>query len=438
MFIIDRRSDPSGKSLANRQRFIRRARALVRQAVREASAGRSIKDIDRGGEISVPAGGVHEPVFRRASEGGVREHVLPGNKEYVTGDRIARPPSGGGGDPRASPDGEGEDAFRFALSNEEFLDLYLEDLELPDLAKRHFEGEEKDKPRRAGYRTSGPASALSIPQTVRKSLARRIALGRPRALEMAALRTRLLELESLGTEPEDASNDPEVIAAARAELERQERRARAIPYIDPVDLRFRRYESQPRPIARAVVFCLMDVSGSMDEHMKDLAKRFFSLLYLFLTRRYRRVEVVFIRHTHEAKEVDEQTFFYSPETGGTVVSTALEEMARIAADRFPAGQWNIYAAQASDGDNMSNDNAKTVDLLNTRILPLCQYYAYLEVGRSAGDVLGGLSSDASTLWQAYEPLVSAGIPMAMRKVRERTDIYPVFRELFERKPAAAR
>jgi uncharacterized sporulation protein YeaH/YhbH (DUF444 family) len=253
---------------------------------------------------------------------------------------------------------------------------------------------------------------------------------------MAALRTRLLELESLGTEPEDASNDPELLAAARAELDRQERRARAIPYIDPVDLRFRRYESQPRPIARAVVFCLMDVSGSMDEHMKDLAKRFFSLLYLFLTRRYRRVEVVFIRHTHEAKEVDEQTFFYSTETGGTVVSTALEEMARIAADRFPAGQWNIYAAQASDGDNMSNDNAKTVDLLKTRILPLCQYYAYLEVGRSAGDVLGGLSSDASTLWRAYEPIVSPGIPMAMRKVRERTDIYPVFRELFERKPAA--
>ncbi len=81
------------------------------------------------------------------------------------------------------------------------------------------------------------------------------------------------------------------------------------------------------------MFCLMDVSGSMTEHMKDLAKRFYALLYIFLKRRYRHVEIVFIRHTHEAKEVDEETFFHSPETGGTVVSTALDEMA---ADRRPS------------------------------------------------------------------------------------------------------
>ena len=107
----------------------------------------------------------------------------------------------------------------------------------------------------------------------------------------------------------------------------------------------------------------MDVSGSVDEHLKDLAKRFYSLLYLFLSRRYRYVEVVFIRHTHEAEEVDEDTFFNSRETGGTVVSTALEEMMRVVSDRFPPANWNIYAAQASDGDNLPIDNEKTVALL---------------------------------------------------------------------------
>jgi uncharacterized sporulation protein YeaH/YhbH (DUF444 family) len=181
----------------------------------------------------------------------------------------------------------------------------------------------------------------------------------------------------------------------------------------------------------------MDVSGSMDEHMKDLAKRFFSLLYLFLTRRYRRVEVVFIRHTHEAKEVDEQTFFYSRETGGTVVSTALEEMARIAAERFPPSQWNLYAAQASDGDNLPTDNAKAATLLKTAILPLCQYYAYLEVAPRAEDTFAGGARGASSLWRTFEPIAAPGAPMAMRKVRDRKDIYPVFRELFERKTGAA-
>src|SRR5665213_2903168 len=127
----------------------------------------------------------------------------------------------------------------------------------------------------------------------------------------------------------------------------------------------------------------------MPEHMKDLAKRFYVLLYIFLKRRYKNVEVVFIRHTHLAQEVDEDTFFNSPETGGTVVSTALEEMQRVVAERFSPDNWNIYAAQASDGDNTASDNERTADLLTNAILPACQYYAYLEVGRRVVTV-GGL------------------------------------------------
>ena len=128
------------------------------------------------------------------------------------------------------------------------------------------------------------------------------------------------------------------------------------------------------------MFCLMDVSGSMTEHMKDLAKRFYMLLYIFLTRRYKHVEIVFIRHTHEAKEVDEETFFHSPETGGTVVSTALDEMRGSSTERYPPADWNIYAAQASDGDNAPNDSEQTRRAAERDDLPACQYFAYLEVG----------------------------------------------------------
>ncbi len=185
------------------------------------------------------------------------------------------------------------------------------------------------------------------------------------------------------------------------------------------------------------MFCLMDVSGSMTEHMKDLAKRFYVLLYIFLRRKYKHVDVVFIRHTHQAQEVDEDTFFHSPETGGTVVSTALEEMVRVVSERYRPEDWNIYAAQASDGDNTSSDNDRTAGLLNASILPICQYYAYLEVGREGENFPPGFIRRESDLWQTYQAIVRSGAPMAMRKVNHRRDIYPVFRELFARKTEKA-
>jgi uncharacterized sporulation protein YeaH/YhbH (DUF444 family) len=425
MNIIDRRRDTGGKSLANRQRFIRRARALVRRAVREASAKRSIKDVEKGGDITVPADSVREPILRRGSVGGSREYVLPGNKKYIQGDTIPRPEDEDGGS-GASADGEGEDDFKFALSDEEFLDLFLEDLELPDLAKRQVMGVEETQPVRAGYRSSGPPASLSVARTMRNSLSRRMALGRPKPEEVAALEMEIARLD-------DEGGHDEIVAKLRDDLARKMRKMRLVPFIDPFDVRYRRYDQTPVPVARAVMFCLMDVSGSMDEHMKDLAKRFYALLYLFLKRRYKRVDVVFIRHTHEAKEVDEDTFFHSRESGGTVVSTALEEMLRVIHDRYPANQWNIYSAQASDGDNLPMDNSNTINLLKAAVLPLCQYYAYLEVGHAKDD--GG--GEASSLWRAYELVAGSDERMAMRKVSHRRDIYPVFRELFASASAKA-
>ena len=165
------------------------------------------------------------------------------------------------------------------------------------------------------------------------------------------------------------------------------------------------------------MFCLMDVSGSMTEHMKDLAKRFYMLLYIFLTRRYKHVEIVFIRHTHEAKEVDEETFFNSPETGGTVVSSALRgDAARSSQERYPPERWNIYAAQASDGDNSPNDGTTSAALLRDEILPVCQYYAYLEVGSDSDRMQAGFINHKTSLWQTYESLQEQGANLAMRKV----------------------
>jgi uncharacterized protein len=429
MHIVDRRLNPSGKNLANRQRFMRRAKSLIRKAVHETSASRSIKDADQEGEVSLPAQGVHEPSLHRSGSGGIRDHLLPGNKEYIEGDTIPRPQGGGGGGgSEGAPDGEGQDDFRFALSRDEFVDLFLEDLELPDLAKRRVVSAEAVTWHRAGYSVTGSPANLALNRTVRNSLSRRIALRRPKIGELDKLRE---EIAALSPDGEDDARRLEL----EEELARKLRRTGVIPYIDPLDVRYRRFEAQPKPVAQAVMFCLMDVSGSMTEHMKDLAKRFYVLLYIFLKRRYKNVDVVFIRHTHKAQEVDEDTFFHSPETGGTVVSTALEEMQRVIDERYSPDSWNIYAAQASDGDNTAADNDKTAALLVDTILPVCQYYAYLEVGPDSEYFPPSFIRRDSDLWQTYTAICHGGVPMAMRKVGHRRDIYPVFRELFAHKTA---
>ncbi len=430
MYIIDRRLNPGGKSLANRQRFLRRAKAQIQRAVRQTAGDRGISDLERGGEVSIPVDGVREPSFRRSGEGGVHDHVLPGNKRFVEGDEIERPPGGGGGRPSAGNDGEGEDDFRFVLTREEFLDLFLDDLELPDLAKRRLATVETQGLRRAGYSVTGSPVNLALLRSMRNALSRRIAMRRPKAEDVLRLQEEIALLEKEG--------ESDRLVELRQELEQLKLRSRRFPYIDPIDLRYRRFEPVSRPVAQAVMFCLMDVSGSMTEHMKDLAKRFFMLLYIFLTRRYKHVEIVFIRHTHEAKEVDEDTFFHSPETGGTVVSSALREMQRIIAERYSPESWNIYGAQASDGDNSPNDGSTSAALLRDAILPACQYYAYLEVGSDSDRMQTGFINHRTALWQTYETLQDEGANIAMRKVNHRREIYPVFRELFRRRDAEAR
>ena len=428
MHIVDRRLNPKGKSLANRQRFLRRTRAQIQKAVRDALVNRKVTDVVGQEQVSIPMDGLGEPTFRHARIGGEREHVLPGNKDYMQGDRIPRPDdqdqeqSGNEG----SAGGEGEDDFRFILSRDEFLDLFLEDLELPDLIKTNLAQTESLTYNRAGYSTSGSPSALSLVRTMRNSLSRRIALKRPKPAELKALEEEIKRLEQSG-------EDPERLSELRVLFDKMAAKNRRVPYIDPLDVRYARFEATPKPVTQAVMFCLMDVSGSMSEHMKDLAKRFFMLLYLFLSKRYGHVDIVFIRHTHLAKVVNEDEFFHSTETGGTVVSTALAEMKAMIETKYPPSDWNIYAAQASDGDNNSSDNALALNLLQNFILPNTQYFAYIEVGADYKDWMGR----ETDLWRTYKILEGKEKNLAMRKVKAANQIFPVFRELFARERKAA-
>lgn len=426
---IDRRKNPKGKSLGNRQRFLRRARVQIKEAVNKSIRDRSVKDLDSGEQITIPSKSTAEPRFRLNPESGERDYVAPGNKEFGVGDKIKKPPKQGGkgGGKDAADSGESEDQFQFTLSQEEFLDIFFEDLELPNLVKRSLKDMKSSAYRRAGITVSGSPTNLNLVRTMRNAHGRRLALKRPSNREMNELKERLFTLERI------ASPDQAEIAEKRAlliKLEEMEARRRWAPFIDPLDVRYNAFAPTPVPTTAAVMFCLMDVSGSMGEREKDLAKRFYMLLYLFLKRRYERVDVVFIRHTHHAEEVDEETFFYSRQSGGTVVSTALEKMLEIQRERYAAADWNIYVAQASDGYTQSGDARRCVEMLDDDVMPISQYYAYIEIlDERELEVFSDKDSGAE-LWRAYHTFAPRWKTFAQTRIANPSDIFPVFRELF--------
>ncbi len=433
---IDRRKNPKGKSLGNRQRFLKRARAQIKEAVNKSLRERSLKEIDKGEKISIPSKSTAEPRFRLDPDTGKRHPVHPGNKEFGEGDKIKKPPKGAGRGQgkQASTDGDSEDNFQFTLTQEEFLDIFFEDLELPNLVKRSLKEIKATAWKRAGVTVAGSPSNLNLVRTMRNAHGRRLALRRPSTREMNALKERLFELERIAQPTEEQVAERKAVIA---ELEAMERRRRWAPFIDPLDVRYNAYEPTPVETTAAVMFCLMDVSGSMGEREKDLAKRFYMLLYLFLKRRYERVEVVFIRHTHHAEEVDEETFFYSRQSGGTVVSTALEKMLEVQTDRFPASEWNIYVAQASDGFTQSGDAKRCVEILEESVMGISQYYAYIEILDERELEVFSSEDSGAELWRAYRGFAPKWPNFAQTRIARPQDIFPVFRELFARNKAEA-
>ena len=422
-YIIDRRLNAKHKSAVNRQRFLRRYRDQIQKSVSDAVSSRSIKDIDKGGKVSIPTKDIGEPVIHHGN-GGHNTRVLPGNKQFSTGDKVNRPDGGAGGadGKNASDSGEGEDDFSFTLSQEEFLDFMFDGLELPNLIKRQLSGVEEFKKVRGGIANEGQPGRVNIVRSLRAANMRRIALT-------AGKRKRLLELEEQVDEidqQEESIRDLLLREELIAEMAKISQAIKRTPWLDTFDLKYNLQIKQPIPRSKAVMFCIMDVSGSMDQATKDIAKRFFILLYLFLQRNYEKTEIVFIRHHTSAKEVDEDEFFHSRETGGTVVSSSLKLMKSIIDDRYSPNEWNIYRAQASDGVNWGDDSASCKELMSDHLLPLCQYYSYIEI----------TPHDHQALWRTYEE-VHDEYPdkFSLQHIIEVSDIYPVFRELFHKKVA---
>ena len=420
--IVDRRPE-KGKSTANRQRVLKRLDSALKAQVDKLIARKKLKEHDTAVEVSVERKDVKEPGFALDAGTGSMGRIVPGNEHYRVGDKIPRDPAQRQGRGTGSGAGDGEsddeDTFRFALSREEYLSLLFDELELPPLVKKDLLEIDESRFRRGGVVRYGNPATVCVARTFKASIGRRVAAE--------ALQEEALEAAEAALNIALADAVPARVQAAQLALEEVQQRGADIPFLDPVDLRHRALIEVQAPRTAAVMFCLMDVSSSMDETRKDLAKRFFTLLYLFLSRKYQKVELVFIRHTDQAQEVDEDTFFNGTQAGSTKVVSALVKMHEIITLRFPASHYNIFGAQASDGDSFGADSTESCAYLTSQLLPFSRYFVYAEVGDRA-------EHGSTSLWSAYDDIECEHFNMAA--VRTRDEVYPALAKLFQREQPA--
>lgn len=432
---IDRRKNDKGKSIGNRQRFLRRIKAAIKAKAHELIGSTVGATSKSDNAVIVSKKSISEPRFAYGNSS-YRRMVVPGNYKYVKGDPLDLNEllnKGQGGGKGGSKDGSGEDDFVVNVSRDEFLDYFFEDLELPNMEKTS-ESKMLDKTNKpAGFQKDGSPNKLALLPSIRNAKMRKRALETPWRKKLAIINRRLEEIDGLfvlsdrcGAERERELIDEqdELIAQRKKCMAR----IAAIPFIDNVDLRYRTSVKVPIRRSSAAIFFIMDNSGSMGEEEKTLARKFFTLLYLFVIRKYETVDLVFVSHTDKAHEVDEETFFTTRESGGTVVSTALTVMRDIYNERYSGGDTNVYVCQASDGDNWEDDNKVCKSLLLDEILPVVQHYAYVQVEPDRS------YTARSELYEMYKSVVGAqsSNKLACKRLKTAEDIYPTFREFFSK------
>ncbi len=392
------------------------------------------------------------------------------------------PGDGDPGDGEASDSGEGKDSFRFNVSKDEYLDYLFQDLELPNQAQVEFSNIFDLQLKRSGYSNDGKRENLDAVKTMRKNIARGVAFDVPltelvldllvktyktmqsfldkddryerfkeaaclvlAAIEqqyMAQFTKRILKLKRQQPTFVEIEKAIDICAQAlNAKRLTQKRAGETLKQVEDyqsqftktlhvkrmqttvnvnTDGRFRNFSYKPTPQTRAVMFCLMDVSGSMSQSRKDIAKRFYILLYLFLKMRYESVEIVYISYHTVAKRVEEEEFFYGQETGGTIASSGLKLMNEIQKAEYPASEWNVYAAQASDGDNYREDSATCRDIVDEMLNSTVRYFVYMEIE----------APNPQHLWRHYEALSSENDLLFMGRITKVSEIYPTFRDAF--------
>lgn len=450
--VIDRRKNTKGKSSENRQKFLKRVKGAIKEQLPNIISQRKIKDYGTaGGKVKISKHkGISEPSFRNG-EGGKRDYVIPGNKEYIPGDTIPRD-SGGGSSrgKRGSNEGSWEDDFIIELSQKEFLDYLFEDLELPNMLERQLKSLEVTKFKNAGFSKDGSPNKLSIIRSFKQSLSRRIALAsilKKKINEHQKLFDHYNEETKLLSNNLSENESNKIVNERQKQLEQLQwfkeflklkERSKNLPFFDPIDLRYKQSIKYHLPTTHATMIMIMDNSGSMGEKEKTIARKFFYLLYAFLTRHYENIDLIFISHTTTARVMEEEEFFNTRESGGTIVSSALE----LATDVIQkiGKKSNIFISQISDGDNYSSDNSVCENIILEDIIHAVQYFAYIQIDDyhsedqdTAQLTISKLLGSDRGLWDVYSKIADQFDNFKIKRVYGEKDIYGVFQQLFEKK-----
>lgn len=442
MIYVDRRSAGKGKSLPNRQRVIRRVKEFVKQAKPTNIGSGSVGQISQQqvNPVRVASEALEEPRFAYDPESGDSVMIVNGNPKFARGDVIDMngDEEGDGQGQGGGPGGEGENDFIVNVAADEFLDMFFEDCELPNLTNEKVTDKFENERSHAGFTPNGIPAQLSVIRTYKHALGRRNALG------ASAVREELRELEE---EREDlirnlsGTTDEEYAKGINLRLteidDRMEvllRKLGAIPAFDKVDLRYRKSEHKPLHTVDAVLVMVMDISYSMGQHEKTVARRWFAMLYAFIKRRYATCDLVFIAHHDEAYELSENDFFATQKSGGTMVSPSLELANKIINERYDSTQTNIYVSYASDGDNWQSDR-DAVLMQMKQLLPKIQHFSYVETAHDWSSYYSsvGITQPDTELWETYAEVEVPSEKMSMTIIKQPEEVYEVFKKVFKKK-----
>jgi sporulation protein YhbH len=392
MAIFRESTGDAGRAAEDRRRHRQLVEESIKKNIGKIIAEESIIGQSGKKKVKIPIRGLKEYQFIYGKNG---PGVGTGNGNEERGDILGngRPENGQAG--AGAGNSAGEDIYETEITLDELIKYLFEDLNLPFMEQKKIsELETITSQKFSGYQRKGPPPRLAKKKAVIEKIKRRQGSRRS---------------EEPGAEPE-ATGNPDLTGPDGA--------PERFPFREE-DLRYRRVREERKPESNAVVICIMDTSGSMDQTKKYLARSFYFLLYQFIRLKYVQVEIVFIAHTTEAKEVNEAEFFHKGESGGTFISSGYEKALQVIGERYPASNWNIYAFHCSDGDNWDEDNDRAVELA-LQLCKVCNLFGY-------GEIMTGSSSIRRLFRDAIrEPNFS------LVAINSREEIWPALRDMLDR------
>jgi len=384
MSVFKEHKSHADRSASDRRRHREKIDKAIRDGVTDIIADESIIGQSGKKKIKIPVKGIKQYRFLYGSNDKKKVGSSAGN-DVSRGQKIPKKNQGQQqGSGSGKPGNEaGEEYYEVEITLEELASYLFDSLHLPELEKKQFKKMLTEKMKRHGYRNHGIRPRLDKKESVKKMLKRR----------NIAKRTKEIDDDDFAFRESD--------------------------------LRYRHIKHKKTPNSSAVIFFVMDISGSMTKTKKYLSRSFFFLLYHFIRSKYDKTEIIFIAHDSNAHEVSEEQFFSRGSSGGTVVSSALEMVESVINKRYHPSAWNIYMFQCSDGDNWASDNEKVKDYIQ-KLKEICQFIGYCEVEPSAEKIKW--MTESTSLSDVYKDIHAPNVKQA--RITSKTDIWPAFKDFF--------